>query len=107
MKAVCKFTLPKDTARELVEAAIASAIFNAECVFGKPRVRVSGAAYYLAEDSPQCVIDVSTEVGEHIAQVFTGIMINMLGEDKFQVRRIQSPADAVPARANRAPPRCG
>lgn len=89
MKAVCRFTFLKDTARELIEAAIASAIFNAECVFGKPRVRVSGAAYYLAEDSPQCVIDVSTEVGEHIAQVLTGIMINTLGEDKFQVRRLE------------------
>ncbi|HEX77163.1 MAG TPA: hypothetical protein G4O03_01940 [Dehalococcoidia bacterium] len=95
MKAVCKFTFPKDTARELVEAAIASAIFNAECVFGKPRVRVSGAAYYLAEDSPQCVIDVSTEVGEHIAQVFTGIMINTLGEEKFQVRRIEGAVSPV------------
>jgi hypothetical protein len=28
MKAVCKFTFPKDTARELIEAAIASAIIQ-------------------------------------------------------------------------------
>jgi len=95
MKVVCRFTFPKDTTRELIEAAVASAIFNAECVFGKPRVRVSGAAYYLAEDSPQCVIDVSTEVGEHIAQVFTGIMINTLGEEKFQVRRLEGAVSPV------------
>jgi hypothetical protein len=94
MKAVCRFTFENDTARELIEAAIASAIFNAECTFGKPRVRIS-ASYYMAEDKPQCVIDVSTEVGEHIAQVFTGIMINTLGEEKFQVRRIEGPAAAV------------
>ncbi len=99
MKVVCRFTFPKGTKRELLEAAIASAIFNAECVFGKPRVRVGGAAYYLAEDSPQCVIDTSTEVGEHIAQVFTGILINVLGEDKFRVRRIE---ESVPAKEGEA-----
>ena len=89
MKAICKFRFPDGTTREFIEASLASAIFNAECVFGKPRVRVSGVAYYVPEDSPQCVIDVSSEVGEHVAQVFTGIMINVLGEDKFQVKRIE------------------
>jgi hypothetical protein len=89
MKVICKFTFPEDTARELIEAGIAEAIFNAECVFGKPRVRVSGVAYYVAEDKPQCVIDVSGEVGEHVAQVFTGIMMNAVGEEKFNVRRIE------------------
>ena len=89
MKAVCRFKFSMETKREFIEASIASAIFNAECVFGKPRVRVSGVAYYLAEDSPQCIIDVSTDVGEHVAQVFTGIMINTLGEEKFQVHRVE------------------
>ena len=98
MKAVCTFTFPEDTARELIEAAIASAIFNAECAFGKPKVRIS-ASYYLAKDSPQCVIDISTGVGEHVAQIFTGIMINTLGEDKFQVRRVEG--EPVPAIRNR------
>ena len=95
MKAVCRFKFPKGTKRESIEASIASAIFNAECVFGKPRVRVSGVAYYVAEDSPGCVIDVSTEVGEHVAQVFTGIMINILGEQGFEVRRIEGVATTL------------
>ena len=89
MKSVCKFRFSEGTTREFIEASIASAIFNAECVFGKPRVRVSGVAYYVPEDGLQCVIDVSSDVGEHVAQVFTGIMINVLGEDKFRVRRIE------------------
>ena len=99
MKAICKFRFPDGTTREFIEASLASAIFNAECVFGKPRVRVSGVAYYVPEDSPQCVIDVSSEVGEHVAQVFTGIMINVLGEDKFQVKRIEG--EPVSAGKNR------
>lgn len=88
---ICSFKFPKGTKREFIEANIAEAIFNAECVFGKPRVRISGVAYYVADDSAQCIIDISTEIGEHIAQVFTGIMINALGEEKFQVRRMESP----------------
>ncbi len=92
MKAVLKFKFNEGTERMFIEASMASAIFNAECVFGKPRVRVSGVTYYVPEDSPQCVIDVSSEIGEHVAQVFTGIMINVLGEDKFQVKRIEGEA---------------
>ncbi len=92
MKAVCTFTFRKNTGREAIEDAITSAIFNAECIFGKPRVKVSGVAYHLSEDGSECVIDVSSQVGEHIAQVFTGIVMNTLGEDTFQVRRTEEPA---------------
>jgi hypothetical protein len=101
MRAVCSFKLAKGTTRQFIEESIATAIFNAECVFGKPRVRVSGLAYYVAADHPACIIDVSTEVGEHVAQVFTGIMINRLGEEKFKVRRIDketNPAGMVKER---------
>jgi hypothetical protein len=89
MRAVCSFRFPENTKREVIEAGIVSAIFNAECVFGKPRVRVSGVAYYIAEDSPRCVIDVSNEVGEHVAQVFTGFMMSALAEENFEVKRLQ------------------
>jgi hypothetical protein len=95
MKAVCRFKFARGMKKEFIEENIATAIFNAECVFGKPKVRVSGVAYYIAEDSTGCVIDVSTEVGEHVAQVFTGIMINTLGEEKFQVRRVEGEPDRV------------
>jgi len=89
MSALCKFKFAKRTRREIVEAGIISAIFNAECFFGKPKVRVSGVSYYLGDDGRHLLIDVSSEVGEHVAQIFTGIMINTLGEDKFRVRRVE------------------
>jgi hypothetical protein len=89
MKALCNFKFPDHIKRAFIEESIAQAIFNAECVFGKPRVRVSGISYYISQEGMQCIIDVSSEVGEHVAQVFTGIMINALGEEKFQVRRIE------------------
>jgi hypothetical protein len=89
MKAVCRFKFTRGIKKEFIEESMATAIFNAECVFGKPRVRVSGVAYYIADDNTECVIDVSTEVGEHVAQMFTGIVINSLGEEKFRVRRVE------------------
>jgi len=49
----------------------------------------------LDEASPRCIIDVSNEVGEHVAQVFTGIMINTLGEENFQVKRIEEAPRAL------------
>ena len=99
MKALCNFKFPNHIKKVFIEESIAQAIFNAECVFGKPRVRVSGVAYYISEEGPQCIIDVSSEVGEHVAQVFTGIMINALGEDKFQVKRVEG--ETVSAAGNR------
>ena len=90
MKTLCNFKFREHTTRQFIEESITQAIFIAECVFGKPRVRVSGVGYYIPDDGSRCLIDVSTEVGEHVAQVFTGIMINTLGEEKFQVKRIES-----------------
>jgi len=96
MPAVCRFKFPEVLDREIIETQLALAIIAAECTFGQPRVRIS-AAYCVSPASktaagkkkPQVAIDVSTEVGEHIAQVFTGLMIRQLGEDKFTVDRVR------------------
>jgi len=93
MPAVCRFKFPEGLDREIIETQLALAIIAAECTFGQPKVRIS-AAYCVspgssdAKKKPQVAIDVSTEVGEHIAQVFTGLMIRQLGEDKFTVDRV-------------------
>jgi len=98
--AVCDFSFSKKAARELIQAGIKSAVFNAECFFGKPKVRLYGA-YYLAQDGRHCIIDISNEVGEHIAQVFTGIMIDTVGENRFRVKRIEEPARSPLVRGKR------
>jgi hypothetical protein len=93
MSAVCRFKFHAGLDREIIETRLALAIIAAECTFGQPRVRISAAycvspAGKTAGGRPQVAIDVSTEVGEHIAQVFTGLMIRQLGEDKFTVDRV-------------------
>jgi len=93
---VCRFEFPAETDGDIVEKHLALAIVTAECNFGQPRVRTA-AAYCISpvkDDSNgskelQVAIDVSTDVGEHIAQVFTGLMIRQLGEDKFKIERVR------------------
>jgi hypothetical protein len=102
MPAVCRFAFPHGVGREVVEAQLALAIIAAECTFGQPKVRIN-AAYCVSPASKaaqgnrklQAVIDISTEVGEHIAQVFTGLMIRQLGEDNFVVERVTKEGDAI------------
>ena len=87
MKTLCRFMLPEGTTHEFIEAQMALAVLSAESIHGKSKVRLAGG-YYIPAGRPQCLIDVSSDVGEHIAQVFTGLMIRHLGEDEFQVERI-------------------
>ena len=87
MPSLCRLTFPQGTDTDTIESHLALAIVAAECVFGKPRVRIS-AAYCLSQEKPQIAIDVSTEVGEHIAQVFTGLAMRDLGEEAYTVERM-------------------
>jgi carbon monoxide dehydrogenase subunit G len=87
MNGICRFRFSAGTERETVEAQLAQAIVGAECVFGQARVRIS-AAYVISDDGTQVAIDASNEVGEHIAQLFTGLMTRQIGEDAFSVERV-------------------
>ena len=86
MEAICRFEFDKSVSKQDIEEKIALAIITAECTFGKPKVRLHAA--YLASDN-KAVIDVSSRVGEHIAEVFTGLMSREIGEDTFSVERMR------------------
>jgi len=83
---VCRFKLNKNVSREQIEEKIAFAVISAECTFGQAKVRLHAA--YLAADN-KVVIDVSSPVGEHIAEVFTGLLIKEYGEHSFTVERVR------------------
>jgi len=69
MSVICRFQFPDEVDKEILETQLAMAIITTECTFGQPKVRIA-AAYCISKDKPQVAIDVSTDVGEHIAQVF-------------------------------------
>jgi hypothetical protein len=84
---VLRFAFPEGGEKEDVEADIALAIFAAECVYGRPRVRME-ASYLVDDDGKSCVIDVGGESGEAAARVFTGLAAARLGEQAFSVKRM-------------------
>ena len=96
MSTICRFEFPEELDRETIETQIALAVIAAECTFGQPKVRLN-AAYCISPASQvdgdrkkqQVAIDISTEVGEHIAELFTGLMIRQIGEDRFTVNRVK------------------
>jgi hypothetical protein len=90
MTEICRFKFKDGISKAMIEEQIALAIITAECTFGQARVRLH--ASYAASEG-KAVIDVSSDVGEHIAQVFTGLMIRKLGEENFTVERIRKRDD--------------
>jgi len=83
---VYRFKFHRDIDKETIEEKIALAFITAECTFGPAKVRLNAA--YLVVDN-KVVIDVSSPVGEHIAEVFTELMIRQFGEKSFIVKRIR------------------
>lgn len=86
MADVYRFKFKDRINSDLIESKIALAILSAEGVFGQAKVRLN-AAYIVSRN--KAVIDVSSEVGEHIAQVFTRFMTEEVGEKKFIVERVR------------------
>ena len=82
----CRFMLPEGSERNELEASVARALVDAEHIFGQARVRIC-AAYWFSKDGRQVLIDVSTDVGECIAQIFTGLVTSEIGECTFTVNR--------------------
>ncbi len=83
---VCRFKLNEKLSWERMDELIAFAVISAECTFGQAKVRLN--ASYLTSDS-KAVIDVSSAVGEHIAEIFTGLLIKDYGEQSFTVERVR------------------
>ena len=87
MSTVLRFSFKEASLKDEIEGDIALAIFTAECVYGRPRVRME-ASYLVNDDGQSCVIDVEGESGEAAARVFTGLTTARVGEQAFSVKRL-------------------
>jgi hypothetical protein len=83
---VLSFRFQSNADREAVEADVALAIFAAECLHGRPRVRME--ASYLVNDDGGCVLQVNGEAGESVARVFAGLCAARFGEEAYSVQRL-------------------
>ncbi|MBI4397482.1 MAG: hypothetical protein HY548_10330 [Elusimicrobia bacterium] len=71
-----------------IEETLFWSVFNTESVFGKPKVRLD-ASFYFDREKKVCVIDNATDVGKHIAQLFTSMASLEFGERAFTVERLE------------------
>ena len=88
MSKVFRFTFYVEPDPEDIEADLALAIFAAECLHGRPRVRLE-TRYLVAPDGQTCVLEVSGPAGESAAQVFTGLATARFGEEAVRISQHQ------------------
>ena len=98
MNGVYRFQLKDDISPKEIEENLFWATFNAESVFGKPRVRLD-ASFLFDPIKKVCVIDKTTEVGQHIAQVFISLVTRKFGEEAFKIERLPPKEKADHGRA--------
>ena len=84
MAKILRFTFDKDHDCEGVEADLALAIFTAECIHGRPQVRIE-MKYLVSHDGRSCVIEIDGASGEDAARVFTGLASARFGESGYRV----------------------
>jgi hypothetical protein len=93
-----RFTFTEGTPLTEVENSLFLAVFSAEGLHGRARVRLD-AAYFLDQKKRACVVDAASVVGKTIAQIFTGLLGREFGDDAFTVERVvgapQTAADMI------------
>ncbi len=84
--AVCRFVFNKEVSKDVIKEKIAQAVFMTEGLYGRAAVRLDAA--YLTSEC-QVVVDTSTPVGEHIAQIFATVATWEFGDEAFVVERLK------------------
>jgi hypothetical protein len=79
------YSFKKKIKDEEIEYLILWALKNAEIYYGNARVRLEFS--YLIKDS-KCIIRGGSEVSDYIARIFTGLLIQRLGEENFKVEQV-------------------
>jgi hypothetical protein len=70
-----------------IEDSLLLSVFAVESLYGRSRIKLD-ASFCLEKKKRACVVDASTEIGCHIARIFTGFLICEFGEDAFKVERL-------------------
>ena len=83
-----RFVFEPQIVLEEAEMTLQLAIFAAEGLFGAARVRLD-FGYYVDEPSRTIIVAGTTEVGETIVKIFTGLALREFGEDAFRIRRME------------------
>jgi hypothetical protein len=79
------YSFEKGVKKEEIELLILWALRSAEFYYSKTQVRLGFS--YLIKGS-ECIIRGGSEVSVYIVRMFTGLLMQKIGEDKFRVRQV-------------------
>jgi hypothetical protein len=88
MSKILRFAFEGPQDQGVVEADMALAIFAAECIHGRPRVRME-TRYLLSPDGKSCAMELAGDAGEAAARVFAGLVSARLGEEGVSISHCQ------------------
>ena len=83
---VYRYVFADTTSMQAVEDTLLLSVMATEALHGRSGVNLD-AEFSLDLQKRRCVVDAGTEVGRHIARIFTGFMTREFGEDAFKVER--------------------
>jgi len=93
MRNIYRFIFSETVPAKRVEENLFWAVFNTESIYGKSKVRLDGS-FLFDRKQKICLIDKTTQIGQHIAQLFTSLIAREFGEQSFRVVRIADKEEA-------------
>ena len=88
MREILRFKFAKAIDHDEVEDDVCLAIFCAECLHGKPRIRLEVGGFLVSNDGSICVLDVRGPAGEDAARIFAGLSSARVGDGALKVERV-------------------
>ena len=82
-----RYEISSDLSMQTVEDSLALAVLTTESLHGSAQVRLD-ASFHVDREKHVCIVDAGTEVGRHIARIFTGYLTREFGETAFKVKRL-------------------
>ena len=88
MREIVRFKFKAPVDHDEVEDDVCLAIFCAECLHGKPRIRLEVGGFLVSNDGSSCVLDVRGPAGEDAARIFAGLSTARVGDGALKVERV-------------------
>ena len=85
---IFRYRFKDDLDPQEIEESLLLAVLAVEGIHGRCAVRLAGT-FYFDREKHACVIDGSTEIGQHVAGIFTGFLQKQFGDEAFQIERLE------------------
>lgn len=86
---VYRYSFSDPTSMDDIESALVLAIWGAESLHSESQVRLD-AGHFLDRERRACVIDAGSPVGMDVNRLFVGFVRRELGDEAFQVDRVDA-----------------